>query len=91
MIPTPERCQGWRPDGVAQFDAVNWTPGGKTGAPLLTGALAWLECELAEVIEGGDHSVFLGRVVATGQGAGEDALVFYGGGYHDVEGRDRVA
>ncbi len=80
-----------RPDGVAQFNSVNWTPGGKTGAPLLTGALAWLECELAEVIAGGDHSVFLGRVVATGRGTGQVPLVFYGGGYHDVDDRDRVA
>lgn len=76
-----------RPDGLAQFDAVSWTPGGKTGAPLFTGALAWLECELAQVIEGGDHSVFLGRVVATGRGPHEDALIFYSGGYHDVDGR----
>ncbi|MBE8522940.1 flavin reductase family protein [Amycolatopsis sp. H6(2020)] len=80
-----------RPDGIAQFEAVGYTPGGKTGAPLLNGALAWLECELAQVIEGGDHSIFLGRVVATSRGTGEHALVFYGGGYHEVDGRARAA
>ncbi|WP_329044037.1 flavin reductase family protein [Amycolatopsis sp. NBC_01488] len=80
-----------RPDGMAQFDAVGSTPGARTGAPLLTGALAWLECELAQVLDGGDHSIFLGRVVATGRGSGTDALVFYGGGYHHVDGRARAA
>lgn len=80
-----------RPDGLAQFDTVNHTVGAKTGAPLLDGALAWLECELDQVLEGGDHSVFLGRVVATSRGAGENALVFYGGGYHEIDGRARAA
>ncbi|ADJ48583.1 oxidoreductase [Amycolatopsis mediterranei S699] len=80
-----------RPDGLAQFDAVGWTPGAHTGAPLLNGTLAWLECELAETLEGGDHSIFLGRVVATSRGTGDHALVFYGGGYHEVDGRARAA
>ncbi|MEU5262346.1 flavin reductase family protein [Amycolatopsis sp. NPDC021455] len=80
-----------RPDGMAQFDAVEWAAGAKTGAPLLTGTLAWLECELAQVLAGGDHSIFLGRVVAAGRGTGEHALVFYGGRYHEVDGRARAA
>ncbi|WP_410642172.1 flavin reductase family protein [Amycolatopsis sp. lyj-346] len=80
-----------RPNGMAQFDSVNWTPGTKTGAPLLGGALAWLECELAAVYEGGDHSIFLGRVLTSSRGPGDDALVFYGGGYHEIDGRARAA
>jgi flavin reductase (DIM6/NTAB) family NADH-FMN oxidoreductase RutF len=80
-----------RPDGMAQFEAVGYTAGGKTGAPLLNGALAWLECELAQVLEGGDHSIFLGRVLATSRGTGEHALVFYGGGYHHIDGKARAA
>ncbi|MFF1611669.1 flavin reductase family protein [Amycolatopsis sp. NPDC058278] len=80
-----------RPDGLAQFDAVGWTAGAHTGAPLLNGTLAWLECELAETLEGGDHSIFLGRVLATSRGTGDHALVFYGGGYHEVDGRARAA
>ncbi|MFJ1764954.1 flavin reductase family protein [Amycolatopsis sp. NPDC088138] len=80
-----------RPDGMAQFESVGYTPGAKTGAPLLTGVLAWVECELNQVIEGGDHSIFLGRVVTTGRGTAEHALVFYGGGYHHVDGQARAA
>ncbi|WP_433274658.1 flavin reductase family protein [Actinosynnema sp. CS-041913] len=75
-----------RPAGLAQFDAVEWEPGAHTGAPLLTGSLAWLECELAESHDGGDHSVFLGRVLSLRRGDGDKALVFFGGGFHQVAG-----
>lgn len=70
-----------RPPGWAQFDRVDWFPGRHTGVPLLTGSLAWLECELAEVYEGGDHSIFLGTVLSASRGGGQ-ALLFLGGGFH---------
>jgi flavin reductase len=70
-----------RPRGIAQFDAVEWVPGPRTGAPLLAGALAWLECQLAEVYHGGDHSIFLGTVLDAVRKPG-DALLFFGGGFH---------
>lgn len=70
-----------RPAGIAQFGAVNWTPGPHIGAPLLYGALAWLECELAEIYEGGDHSIFLGRVLSSRCSDGDEALVFFDGDF----------
>ena len=73
-----------RPSGIAQFDAVDWTPGPWSGAPLLCGALAWLECELSEVYEGGDHSIFLGQVLGLGHSAGREALLYFAGRYHQV-------
>ncbi|WP_020670851.1 flavin reductase family protein [Amycolatopsis nigrescens] len=80
-----------RPGGLAQFDSVDWTAGPCTEAPLLTGALAWLECELRQVYEGGDHSIFLGEVVSASRGTGREALVFFGGGYHPVTSQVRGA
>lgn len=73
-----------RPSGPAQFDGVSWSPGVHTGAPLLSGSLAWLECELVRAHDGGDHSIFLGRVLGSHRGAGRDALVFFGGSFHQV-------
>ncbi|WP_232237856.1 MULTISPECIES: flavin reductase family protein [Actinoalloteichus] len=70
-----------RPRGLAQFDAVDWLPGPCTGAPLLAGALAWLECELTESFPGGDHSIFVGAVLAATRGSGDSGLLFFGGGY----------
>lgn len=73
-----------RPRGIAQFEGVGWTPGPHTGAPLLVGALAWLECALAEVYHGGDHSIFLGEVLEARCSSNQQALLFFGGGYHQV-------
>jgi len=74
-----------RPHGPVQFDAVEWVPGPHTGSPLLSGALGWLECRLSTVYEGGDHSIFLGKVLSASRGPDRQALLFYGGGYHQVQ------
>ncbi|WP_212808807.1 flavin reductase family protein [Micromonospora endophytica] len=67
-----------RPHGAAQFAEVRWRPGGCTGAPLIEGALAWFECELWRTYDGGDHSIFLGRLLSARSRAAE-ALVFFSG------------
>jgi flavin reductase (DIM6/NTAB) family NADH-FMN oxidoreductase RutF len=36
---------------------------GSTGAPVLTQAAAWLECEVRNEVEAGDHTLFVGEVV----------------------------
>jgi flavin reductase len=73
-----------RPRGDREFDAVSWTPGRHTGAPILTGTLAWIECGLSAGYDGGDHSIFVGSVLDTGLGSATDALLFYGGGFHQL-------
>lgn len=74
-----------RPRGEHEFDVVDQTAGRFTGAPILTGAVSWLECKLAAVHDGGDHSVFVGEVLDFGRGAVRDALVFYGGAFRRLE------
>jgi flavin reductase len=71
-----------RPRGRQEFDTVDAIPGPYSGAPILAGSLAWLECELATVYDGGDHSIFLGEVRAVGRGEADNALLFYEGGFH---------
>lgn len=70
-----------RPPGWAQFDGVPWHPGPLTGAPLLGGALAWLECAPRGSHVAGDHSLFLGEVLGYATGDGEAALLFHAGRY----------
>jgi len=80
-----------------QLDGVAHHLGPVTGAPLLDGALATLECRTAAVHDAGDHSIIVGRVAAVegppgpparapGQpGPGQLArgpLVHYAGRYH---------
>jgi flavin reductase (DIM6/NTAB) family NADH-FMN oxidoreductase RutF len=71
-----------RPRGRREFEAVGSSPGHHTGAPVIHGALAWIECALAAAYEGGDHSIFLGSVLASSRGPARDALLFFGGGFH---------
>lgn len=74
-----------RPRGTSEFDAVPWTPGPQTRAPILDGALAWLECRVTGAHEGGDHSIFLGSVLNLGRGPGRGALLFFRSSYHRLE------
>ena len=72
------------PDRSSGLPAVNSLGGayGRTGAPLAAGALAAVECELAAVYPGGDHDLFLGRVVAVRMGGTrKDPLIYHEGGY----------
>ena len=75
-----------RPGGMAQFVPVGWHPGPVTGAPLLDGALAYLECDVEAAYDGGDHTVFLGRVrwVERARADGEP-LLYFGGHYRRLE------
>jgi flavin reductase (DIM6/NTAB) family NADH-FMN oxidoreductase RutF len=74
-----------RPRGEGEFATIETAPGPRTGVPVVVGALAWLECTLAAVYDGGDHSIFLGNVQSLGRGKTEDALLFYEGGFHRLE------
>jgi len=51
--------------------------------PLIGGALTTIECNVTEQLPGGDHTIFVGEVVAveTREGA---PLVYYRGAYHDI-------
>ncbi|MFI0226950.1 flavin reductase family protein [Streptomyces lydicus] len=65
-----------------EFEAVETEPGRHTGAPVVSGALAWLECALEAVYDGGNHSILLGAVLDAGRGPDGDALLFHGGKFH---------
>ena len=76
LFASPERSSG--------LQAIHTLGGGygSTGAPLAAGALAVIECELENVYPGGDHDLFLGRVVAIRMGdARKGPLVYHEGGY----------
>jgi flavin reductase (DIM6/NTAB) family NADH-FMN oxidoreductase RutF len=75
-----------RPTGMAQFLPVAWHPGPVTGAPLLDGALAYLECDVEAAYDGGDHTVFLGRVRRVERARPDgDPLLYFGGHYRRLE------
>lgn len=56
---------------------------GTNGAPLLDGALAWIECDTVEVVDGGDHDVVIGEVTACSSADG-DPLIYFARGYRSL-------
>ena len=50
---------------------------GLTGAPLLDGALAWVECRTEALYDGGDHDIVLGAVLAVAEGDRDGAALLY--------------
>jgi 3-hydroxy-9,10-secoandrosta-1,3,5(10)-triene-9,17-dione monooxygenase reductase component len=54
---------------------------GTTGAPVLEGVAAYLDCELHDVLDAGDHVIVLGRVVHLDADERVRPLVFHGGDY----------
>lgn len=51
------------PDRSRKFQGLNWKPG-QTGAPLLDDCLGWVEARLVGAYAPGDHTIFVGEVVA---------------------------
>jgi flavin reductase (DIM6/NTAB) family NADH-FMN oxidoreductase RutF len=48
-----------------------------TGAPILDGGLAWLDCRLEQAQNAGDHTIFVGRIVGAGVAAEQDDPLLY--------------
>lgn len=62
-----------------------------TGAPVLGNAVAAFDCSLLEVLDGGTHSICIGRVEAVAVGASQPALVYRAGLFAHVHPAGAVA
>ncbi len=61
-----------------KFQDVAWRPAPGTGAPMLEGAMAWVDCELDAEHDAGDHTIVVGRVVHVDiNEADQHPLLFY--------------
>jgi len=79
-----ELCRGFAMRGGEKFAGVGYTPAPRTGAPLLAGVLAWVDCRLEHIHDGGDHVIVVGRVLDLGLAEGRP-LLFYRGGFGRFE------
>jgi len=68
--------------GADKFAGVPWRKG-VTGAPILDGVLAYVECTVEHRYGGGDHVIYVGRVEAALAREGEP-LVYYSGRYREL-------
>jgi flavin reductase (DIM6/NTAB) family NADH-FMN oxidoreductase RutF len=63
-----------------QLDTIAHHPGPLTGAPILDGALAGIECRTTAVHDGGDHSIVVGEVVGVTEPAAPGSPLLYHAG-----------
>ena len=72
-----------------KFEGIAHRPG-VTGVPILSGALAHLECLLTAQYPGGDHTIFVGEAVDSAVAPSEEdgsPLVHFRGGYAHLDAR----
>lgn len=76
-----ELCRLFARRGADKFADVGWSPAG-SGAPVLDGAIAWIDCELSATYEAGDHDIVIGAVQDLGSAEQPSPpLLFFQGGY----------
>jgi 3-hydroxy-9,10-secoandrosta-1,3,5(10)-triene-9,17-dione monooxygenase reductase component len=69
-----------------RFAGLEWEPG-RGGVPLLTDALAALECEIVSEHPAGDHLIVVGRVDDLRVAPIQEPLVFFARGFHSLRSR----
>jgi flavin reductase (DIM6/NTAB) family NADH-FMN oxidoreductase RutF len=50
------------PDPKAKFDGIDYRKG-KTGSPVLSDCIGYLECKIVEQYEPGNHTLFIGKII----------------------------
>ena len=76
--------------GVDKFASIGWSLSAH-GSPRLDGAVAWIDCAVDHTLEGGDHDIVIGRVLALESSRGGSPLLFFQGGYGGFRSRSLVA
>jgi flavin reductase (DIM6/NTAB) family NADH-FMN oxidoreductase RutF len=77
-------CRTFASKADDKFAGLGWKPSG-LGAPILDGVLAWIDCEIADIVNQGDHDVVIGRVHELSVAHEGKPLVFFRGGYGRFE------
>jgi 3-hydroxy-9,10-secoandrosta-1,3,5(10)-triene-9,17-dione monooxygenase reductase component len=73
-------CARFATRGGNKFAGVRWTRGAN-GAPVLDGALASVEAEIAFEHIAGDHTIVVAHVTSLGADDSREPLLFFRGGY----------
>lgn len=74
------RFSGKDPEPI-KWESVEWSE--SDGLPRLAGAVVWVACELRDLIDGGDHLILTGNVLAADSREGMP-LIFHRGDYRDL-------
>jgi flavin reductase (DIM6/NTAB) family NADH-FMN oxidoreductase RutF len=75
--------------GADRFAGAQWSTRA-SGAPLLVGALAAIDCEVEEIVERHSHAIIIGRVLDVAVSTRSAALAYWHGQYVAID-RDEDA
>jgi flavin reductase (DIM6/NTAB) family NADH-FMN oxidoreductase RutF len=75
--------------GANKFAGVGHSPS-PLGNPVLDGALAWVDCELHQEYDGGDHTIVVAAVRALSARSDADPLLFFKGDYVSVQENAKI-
>ncbi len=64
-----------------KLERVMWEPGAN-GVPNLAGCSAWIECRKIDTVSTGDHTLFIGEVVASELNEAKTGQVYDRGAYY---------
>ncbi|UKA60464.1 flavin reductase [Arthrobacter sp. FW306-2-2C-D06B] len=73
-------CRAFAAKNADRFTAVGWRPS-ESGAPILNGVVAWIECSIESIHEAGDHFIVVGAVKNLAVENPSLPLLFFQGGY----------
>ena len=68
-------------DKLTGFCGAAWHEA-ESGSPILEGAIAYFDCRLSARHDGGDHTIFIGEIVAAGYREDAEPLLWYASAYH---------
>jgi flavin reductase (DIM6/NTAB) family NADH-FMN oxidoreductase RutF len=79
-----QRCAGRMGEHGNELHGVPYREG-KTGAPVLEGCLAYLDCRVLYAHDGGDHTIFVGQIEEAGVDEDAHPLLYFRGRYHRLD------
>jgi 3-hydroxy-9,10-secoandrosta-1,3,5(10)-triene-9,17-dione monooxygenase reductase component len=71
---------GFARSGTDKFAGVTWRES-SSGAPILDGVCAWIDCRLWREYDGGDHTIVVASVHELGADSTRRPLLYHRGGY----------
>lgn len=82
-------CIALSKSGADKYQGVDYNLS-DNGSPIIASAMAWIDCDIHDVIETGDHYLVLGLVRAMKAVRRADPMLFFAGtygGFADLEAR----
>lgn len=83
-------CRSFAAKGSDKYAGISWRPAG-SGAPMIDGAVAWIDCDIDTIHDAGDHFIVVGRVRELKAETDRRPLLFFQGGYGRFSSPSRSA